>query len=50
MTHREALLSLQVAAERSYGSPMRREAYEAKAREDAAFAAAADAAGGPHAR
>lgn len=50
MTFREALLSLQVAAERSYGSPMRREAYEAQAREDASAAAAVAALGGPHAR
>lgn len=37
MTHREALLSLQLMAEERVGSPMRRAMIEAKAREDAAF-------------
>lgn len=37
MTHREALLSLQLMAEERIGSAMRRAMIEAKAREDAAF-------------
>lgn len=39
MTWREAQLSLQVDAEVRHGAPRRREAYEAKAREDAAAVA-----------
>lgn len=39
MTWREAQLSLQVDAEVRYGAPRRREAYEARAAEDAAAAA-----------
>ena len=50
MTFHEARLSLQVVAERSFGAPMRQAAYEAKAREDAAAMAAAQAVEGSRAR
>lgn len=50
MTWREAMLSLQVDAEIRYGAPRRREVYEAKAREDAAFAAAVQAVTNPQPR
>lgn len=43
MTHREALLSLQLMAEERIGATQRRAILEAKAREDAAFDAAASA-------
>jgi hypothetical protein len=43
MTHREALLSLQLMAEERIGASQRRAILEAKAREDAAFDAAASA-------
>lgn len=46
MSFQEAQLSLQVLAELSYGSPERKAMYEAKAREDAAAAAAVAAIGG----
>ncbi len=40
MTFSEARLSLQLLAEELIGAPMRRNAYESRAQEDAAFAAA----------
>lgn len=43
MSHREALLSLQLMAEERVGASQRRAFLEAKAREDAAFDAAASA-------
>lgn len=43
MTHREALLSLQLMAEERIGASRRRAILEAKAAEDAAFDAAANA-------
>ncbi len=46
MSFREAQLSLQVIAEVTHGAPLRREAYEAKAREDAAAEATRKALGG----
>jgi hypothetical protein len=42
MTHREALLSLQLMAEERIGAARRRSILEAKAQEDAAFGKAAD--------
>ena len=47
MTWYEAQLSLQVISERTVGAPHRRDVYEAKAREDAAAAAAVAALDGP---
>ena len=43
MTHREALLSLQLMAEERVGASQRRAILEAKAQEDAAFENAASA-------
>jgi len=43
MTFREAQLTLQLLAEQQLGAPARAEVYAAKAAEDAAAAAAADA-------
>ena len=37
MTFEEAQLSLQLMAEERYGAPVRSAAYDARAREDAAF-------------
>lgn len=43
MSHREAMLSLQLMAEERVGASLRRAMLEAKAQEDAAFDAAASA-------
>lgn len=46
MSYREAMLSLQVIAERSMGAPQRAMVLAAKEREDKAAAAVLDALGG----